>query len=109
VLRADEIRPTGGAEQQGAPGEDALHPAALLHHVRQVVGRVARRVEHPHGQLAGPHRVAVAHRRAVERHPVVGRHQVVRAGTAGELETAGHVVVVDVGLGDDGEPHAVPP
>lgn len=70
---------------------------------------VARRRHHaqPHapGDLDG---VAVAQRGAPEGHIVVGGDAVVGAGEPGQLQPAGDVVVVDVGLDHVGDLHTQP-
>ena len=59
----------------------------------------------PHG-AADLKAVAVADRSAVEADGVGSIDQVTRASRTGERQSAGDIVVVDMGLGDVSDPHA---
>jgi len=103
VLRPEQVRPAGRPVQQRAAGEDRdpLAGPGVGEHVRQVSERVARGGDrgdpHPRPDLEG---LTVAHGGPLEGHLVLGVDQVFRAGAPGKGQTAGDVVVVDVGLED---------
>jgi hypothetical protein len=110
VLGAEQVGATGGAEEQRAAGEDGhlLAGGGITQRVGQVgvgvAGRREGRDDHP---AAHGHLLAVGDGRAVEGDVVRAVDQVGRAGLLGEGQPTGHVVVVDVGLEDVGQAHAV--
>nr|WP_242473343.1 hypothetical protein [Blastococcus sp. TML/M2B] len=110
VLGSDQVGASGRAVQHGAAGEDGLHGAVGVgERVADVVVGVPRRVQHPQSHRAGLEHVAVGGRHALVRHVVPGGDDVPRADRPGELEAAGQVVVVQVGLQDQRDAHAALP
>ena len=116
VLSAEQVRAPGGAVEQRASGEHAdgaVEPGCVgAAGVGQGVGEVgegvpgSRQRGHPHPapDLDG---LRVADRGALEGDLVGGVDVVRRAGAPGQRQPTGHVVVVDVGLEDVGEPDTV--
>ena len=108
MLRPKQVGAPGGAVEQRTPGEHPGHLAAGFQHVAQVGEGVPRGGQHPQPQrVADLDRVAAGDRRPVERDRVGGVDQVRRAGGRGKGGPASEVVVVDVRLGDVGDPHFV--
>ena len=106
VDAAEQVRPPGRAVQQRPAGEHRVRVTGGLQHIRQVGEGVPRGGQHP-----DPHHradlddVPVGDRHPVEGH-LVGRVDVVgRPGGERQRQPAGHVVVVQVGLEDVGDPH----
>ena len=106
VAGAEQVRPAGRAVQQRPAGEHRVRAARGLQHVGQVGERVPGG-----GYDPDPHhradldQVPVSGRNPVEGHRI-GRVDVVgRPGGARQRQPAGHVVVVQVGLEDMGDPH----
>ena len=106
LVRADQIGAADGAVQHGTAGEDRDRvPAVLAQDVREVTGRVPGGVHDGHGQGPGDDLVVIANGQAVEA-DLLGRRDDVRCpGLAGQRETAGDVVVMDVGLQHVRDPH----
>jgi hypothetical protein len=123
VLMAGEALRVPFAEQVGPPGRPIQQRAAREHRsalgksglnrcVAEHVGEVRERVarcgqggdQHAGANLDG---VPVADGGPCEAHLVEGVHVVGRAGAPSERETAGDVVVVDMGLEDIGQPDVV--
>src|SRR5690606_24640636 len=101
---ADEVGAPDGAVEHRAAGEHRRRFAVKDRDVGEVVRGVARGV---HGSdedvvTEGQH-VAVGRGDVVEGDVVAGGQDVAGAGAPGEVEAAGHVVVVQVGL--EHEPH----
>ena len=96
----DQVGTADAAVEQRAAGEDEGGRIAAADGVRHVMRGVARRVEHLHGQIPHVEGVAVVDRRRLEPELDTAGDDVRRAVLAGELEAAGDVVVVDVGLRD---------
>ena len=103
---AEQIRPAGRAVEQRAAGEHRVRVPSRLQGVGQVGEGVPRR-----GKYAYPHNRADVDDLAVgDRYPLVGHrvrrvHMVGGTRGPGQRQAAGHVVVVDVGLEDVGDPH----
>ena len=108
TIASHEVGAAGAAEQQRAAGE---HGAGGVQIVRDPVGGVgvgmAGRVEHAHGERSDAQLVAVRDPSGLVAEPGSRGHRVGGPVPEGEREAAGHVVVVEVGLEDVGEPHAV--
>ncbi|CAO0834343.1 hypothetical protein SMICM17S_13243 [Streptomyces microflavus] len=75
--------------------------------MRGVARRRDRGQAHPAAGV-DVHTVAVGDGDAGEGDVRAGRHEVVGSGDPGEFESAGDVVVVDVGLHHVGDPHSAP-
>ena len=109
VLVPEEVGTAGGAVQQRTAGEHAdLLVAVASEDVGEVGERVAggcqRSDAHPSTHLDD---LSVRHGGAGEGHVVLAIDEVLGTGALREGEAAGDVVVVDVGLEDVGEAHAV--
>ena len=107
VGRSQQIRAPRSAEEQRTTAEHDLAAGVLVvrggieENVGEVGERVAGRGEglHRHGR-ADLDNLGVDDGGALERHLVLGVDVVVRAAFLGQRVSAGHVVVVDVGLED---------
>ena len=97
----DEVRAPHRPEEHRAPGQHRVRDALFGHDVGEVARRVAGRGARRHRQAPRRELVAGRHRAAGERHVLLGGDEVVGARHARELEAAGDVVVVHVGLGDE--------
>ena len=101
-----QIRPPHAADQQRSAGEGGHRPPVVLQDVRGVVRGVAGRGHRPQRQpLVDLLHVPVGHRHPRIRHGRPGGHEIAGAGEAGQLQTAGHVVVVHMRLGDGDDPY----
>ena len=109
-LRADQVGAAGGAVEHRPAGEHrpltaARAVAGVAEDVADVMVGVAGGVQHPHPHPPRLDHLALPHGGVLELHTAAGRQQVARPGAAGELEAAGDVVVVHVGLQHVRDPH----
>ncbi len=106
----EQIGAPGGAVEQRPSGEYALRPVGALQDIRQVVEGVLRGGQHPQPQpRRGLQHGPVGHPGSLEFHVVLGGQRVDRAGQASQLQAAGDVVVVHVGLHHMRDPRPQPP
>lgn len=107
--RLHEIGPPHRTDEEGTAGERGDGPARLAQHVRRVVRRMPGCRHRGQDQFrVDDDGVAVGHGGTSERDVRAGRNVVGGSGDAGQLKTAGHVVVVDVRLDHMGYRHTTP-
>lgn len=104
-----QVGPAHTADQQRATGEDGHVPALFRQYVRGVVRGVPGGGERPQREaVVDRGQVAVRDRDPGEGDLRGGGHQVARPGDARQIQAARHVVVVQMGLHHQGDPHAAP-
>lgn len=97
VLLADEIGPSGRAEEHRTAGEHSDGSVVgIAQHIADVMMRVAGSVHDLESECSGVDDVAVDHRAPLVAEIVAGRNDVFGVHCPGQFETAGDVVVVDV-------------
>ena len=107
VLRAEQVRPPDGADEQRAAGqqqERLVGTGRVGHRVADVLGGMAGRVERREPDRTELERVAVAGGPMLVAELGAGTDDVARTGQRGELAAARHVIVVEVGLEDVADP-----
>ncbi len=110
LVRAEQIRPPDRADEHRSAGQEQerlVRPGRVGDRIADVLGRMAGRRKGPEADRPDVERLAVGQRPVLVGELGTRPDEVSGSGQRGEVTTARHVVVVEVGLDDVGDAQVV--